>query len=452
MKSLSGIRIAFYTLGCKVNIYETELMEQAAAGEGAVLVPFSEPADFYIVNTCSVTNIADQKSRKMLHRAKKLNPEALVIATGCYSELHLKEDAAALGADFLMPNADKTQITEVLTELLQKEDRLQAAGKTKEEAPEETLPATLMHLTAHTRADIKVEDGCDSFCSYCIIPYARGRVRSRALPEILAEVRQLTEAGVREFVLAGIHVSSYGKDLATGETLTDLIEQVHAELHESRLRLSSLEPRIVTEDFARRTSALPKLCPHFHLSLQSGSARTLKRMNRHYTPEEYAESAALLRACFDDPALTTDVIAGFPGETDEDFEESLAFIRRIGFYELHVFPYSRRAGTPAAKMEDQVPDAVKKERAARLIALSEELKQAYIARQTGKNVELLTETIEDVDGTEYAVGYTREYVRAALPASCGLNRIIKAEAEKVLPGGILLLKAPESIEVTREKE
>ena len=452
MKRLSGRRIAFYTLGCKVNIYETELMEQAVVSEGAVLVPFSSPADFYIVNTCSVTNIADQKSRKMLHRAKKLNPEAKVIATGCYSELHLTEDAGMLGADLLMPNADKTRVTEVLAGLLTGEECTVPSGEMKEEAPEEDPSAMLRKLTAHTRADIKVEDGCDSFCTYCIIPYARGRVRSRALPEILEEVTQLEGAGVREFVLAGIHVSSYGKDLSSGETLPDLIEQVHAVLHESRLRLSSLEPRIVTEDFAKRTAALPKLCPHFHLSLQSGSARTLKRMNRHYTPEEYASSAALLRRYFDDPALTTDVIAGFPGETEEDFEESLAFIRRIGFYELHVFPYSRRQGTPAAKMEDQVPDAVKKERAARLIALSEELKEAYIARQIGKQVEILTETCEEIGGTRYAVGYTREYVRAALPEHCGLNRIIRAEAVGVLPGGILELKAPESIEVTREKE
>ena len=429
---LSGIRVAFYTLGCKVNIYETELMQQAVQEEGATIVPFSSPAQIYIVNTCSVTNIADQKSRKMLHRAKKLSPEATVIATGCYSELHLQKEAGTIGADVLMPNADKVRVTEVIAGILKLQEQ---------EKAEEKKDRSLHLLTAHTRADIKVEDGCDSFCTYCIIPYARGRVRSRSIADILREVRELEDRGVREFVLSGIHVSSYGKDLDTGETLADLVEAVHDTLHDARLRLSSLEPRIMSEDFVKRIARLPKLCPHFHLSLQSGARETLKRMNRHYTPEEYAGAAALLRKYFDDPALTTDVIAGFPGESEADFEESYAFVKKIGFYELHVFPYSKREGTPAAKMPDQVPDSLKKERTARLIALSKELQEAYIRRALDRPLELLTETEETAGGKRYAVGYTREYIRAAAPIEHGLNRFVTGIPEGSLPGGELKLRA-----------
>ncbi|MBQ6679969.1 MAG: tRNA (N(6)-L-threonylcarbamoyladenosine(37)-C(2))-methylthiotransferase MtaB [Lachnospiraceae bacterium] len=439
---LTGYRIAFYTLGCKVNIYETELMQQAVTEEGAEIVPFSSAADFYIVNTCSVTNIADQKSRKMLHRAKKQNPAATVIACGCYSELHLKDPAETIGADRIVANADKAKIADVIAGMIA-ENGLKKAEADEPAAAEKTAEKPVLHLlSAHTRADIKVEDGCDSFCTYCIIPYARGRVRSRAVQDIVSEVSALQAQGVKEFVLAGIHVSSYGKDLPGGETLADLIEAVHAVLQDARLRLSSLEPRIMTEDFVRRIAKLPKLCPHFHLSLQSGCASVLKRMNRHYTPAEYAEAAALLRRYFGDPALTTDVIAGFPGETEEEFEESYQFIRSIGFYELHVFPYSKRAGTPAARMEGQVPDNVKKERTAKLIALSRELSAAYLERQKTGLKEVLTETEEVIDGIPYACGYTREYLRAAVPKEAGLNRFVCGVPEAVLPSGILKLKRP----------
>ena len=419
--SLKNVKIAFHTLGCKVNIYETGVMEQDAAQHGAVLTPFTEKADVYVVNTCSVTNIADRKSRQMLHRAKALNPEAVVVAAGCYAETEDREKLLETGVDLILGNEEKKRIGAVLEAYLEKgvlpvnPDISAVRGYSPEK-----LPA----MTSRTRADVKVQDGCNQFCTYCIIPYARGRIRSKALSDAVREIADLAKTGVREIVLTGIHLSSYGKDFPEGKPdLLDLIRAVHEVEGIRRIRLGSLEPRIITEEFVSALAALPKFCPHFHLSLQSGSATVLKRMNRHYSPEEYAERVAFIRRHFAHPAITTDVIAGFPGETAEEFAETLDFVRRIGFYEMHVFQYSRRKGTPADRMPDQVKEPVKKERSEALIRLRDEMSKAYERSLLGESVELLTE--EKSDALGLAEGYTKEYVRAYVPASFGTNRILR---------------------------
>ncbi len=352
-------KAALHNLGCKVNAYETEAMQELLENSGYEIVPFHEKADVYIVNTCTVTNMADRKSRQMLHRARKMNPDAIVAACGCY--VQEKADEVADCVDLVIGNNRKKEIVRILEEYensrgtMHKE--LVDIGHTREYED--------MHLTKtaeHTRAYLKVQDGCNQFCSYCIIPYARGRVRSRAMDSVLSEVKSLADHGYQEVVLTGIHLSSYGID--TGESLLSLIQKVHGVEGIKRIRLGSLEPRIITEEFAASIAALPKMCPHFHLSLQSGCDETLKRMNRRYTSEEYFEKCQLLRKYFKEPALTTDVIVGFPGETQEEFEASRAFVDKVDFYETHVFKYSRREGTKAAAMKDQVPEQVKTERSA----------------------------------------------------------------------------------------
>ena len=424
--SLKNVKIAFYTLGCKVNLYETGVMENDVRSWEGEVVPFDGPADVYVVNTCSVTNMADRKSRQILHRAKKMNPEALVVAAGCYAETETAERLYETGVDLILGNEEKKRLGAVLDAYLAKGIRpvnpeigsVRAYGK-----------EAMTRLPFRTRADVKVQDGCNQFCAYCIIPYARGRIRSKALPEAVEEIRTLSESGVQEVVLTGIHLSSYGKDFPDGKPdLLDLIEAVHALPKVRRIRLGSLEPRIVTEEFAARLAALPKLCPHFHLSLQSGSDTVLRRMNRHYTAAEYAEKAALLRKCFRDPALTTDVIAGFPGETDAEFAETLDFVRKIGFYEMHVFQYSRRKGTVADRMPDQVPEETKKSRSEALIALGREMSEAYEARLSGHPVEVLTE--EKTEDGAFVSGYTKEYVRVLLPVSFGENAIVRGVFRK----------------------
>ena len=416
---LENICVAFHTLGCKVNIYETEVMEGLVKDAGARIVPFDSQADFYVVNTCSVTNIADRKSRQMLRRPKSICKDAVVIACGCYSEVEDAEKLYAIGVDIVMPNADKKNIVQVIENWLRTHGR-----KVQEEvegAPESTL--LLAALTEHTRADVKVQDGCNQFCTYCIIPYARGRIHSKPPEDVLQEIRALAKNGVKEVVLTGIHLSSYGKDLESGFGLTDLIEAVHALEGIERIRLGSLEPRIVTEDFAKTLASLPKICPHFHLSLQSGCEKTLKRMNRHYTPEEYEESCRLLRRYFNDPAITTDVIVGFPGETEEDFEISKDFIEKIGFYELHVFKYSRRKGTVADRMPDQIDEQTKNRRSSELIALADRMSDAFRKRYIGRQVEVLTEK-EAAPGLY--TGYTKEYIRMFVPAE-GPDQVIRCE-------------------------
>ena len=422
-------KAALHNLGCKVNAYETEAMQQLLEQAGYEIVPFEEKADVYIVNTCTVTNIADRKSRQMLHRAKKQNPEALVVAAGCYvqaAEAELKEDSAV---DLLIGNNRKKDLISILEayESGVQEDAVIDINHTKEY---EALSVT--QTAEHTRAYVKVQDGCNQFCSYCIIPYARGRVRSRPASEVCQEIASLARAGYQEVVLTGIHLSSYGLDLE-GESLLSLIQAVHQIDGIWRIRLGSLEPRIVTEKFAAALAGMEKFCPHFHLSLQSGCDATLSRMNRRYTAEEYERTCELLRRTFDQPALTTDVIVGFPGETEEEFEETLAFLKRIRLFETHVFKYSRRRGTRAAVMENQIPEQVKTERSRILMELDRENSEAYILEQRGRDVEILIEEKMVLNGTEYQVGHTKEYIRAAVIAEQDLtNRIVSARIENML--------------------
>lgn len=427
-----GKKAALHNLGCKVNAYETEAMQELLEQAGYEIVPFQEKADVYIINTCTVTNMADRKSRQMLHRARKMNPEAVVAACGCY--VQEKPDEAADCVDIVIGNNRKKEIVRILEEYENSRDGekkrpgeplkdLVDIGHTKEY---EEL--SLSRTAEHTRAYIKVQDGCNQFCSYCIIPYARGRVRSRSKDHVLEEVQALAGAGYQEVVLTGIHLSSYGID--NGEDLLSLILAVHEVEGIRRIRLGSLEPRIITEEFVRTISGLPKMCPHFHLSLQSGCTETLKRMNRRYTAEEYFEKCELLRKYFHEPALTTDVIVGFPGETQEEFEASRAFVEKVDFYETHVFKYSRREGTKAAVMPDQVPEPVKAERSAILLELSKKKQKAYEERLLGTTQEVLIEEEIERDGEIWQVGHTREYVKAGIKSRENLvNQLVPVEIE-----------------------
>lgn len=406
-------KAALHNLGCKVNAYETEAMQQLLEEAGYEIVPFQEKADVYVINTCSVTNIADRKSRQMLHRAKKMNPDAVVVAAGCYVQAageELKKDAAI---DVIIGNNRKKDLVPLLDEYFAgkhvEEDSLIDIGKTREY---EALH--INKIADHTRAFIKIQDGCNQFCSYCIIPYTRGRVRSRKPEEIMEEIKGLVDKGYREVVLTGIHLSSYGLDL-DGITLLDLMVKIDKIQGLERLRLGSLEPRIVTEEFTRTLASLRTICPHFHLSLQSGCDATLKRMNRRYTTEEYEKGCQILRKYFDRPAITTDVIVGFPQETEEEFAKTIEFLKRIHFYEMHVFKYSRRAGTRAADMPGQLTENQKDQRSDVLLKLDQEMSLEYRKSFLGEEKEVLMEEKIVIDGTEYLVGHTREYVKAAIP-------------------------------------
>ena len=368
-------KVALHNLGCKVNAYELEAMEQMLREAGYEIVPFAPGADVYIINTCTVTNIADRKSRQMLHRARKLNPDAIVIAAGCYVQAQKDQEKIDQAIDIVLGNNRKQDLLFIL------ENYEKGRGQERElldlEKPVEYESLKLSSTGEHTRAYLKVQDGCNQFCSYCIIPYVRGRVRSRKKEEVLEEVRRLVDKGYQEFVLTGIHLSSYGSDLEEEGGLLELIAQVHQVDGVKRIRLGSLEPRIITREFAQALGAMEKICPHFHLSLQSGCNATLKRMNRRYTREEYLESCRLLREAFENPAITTDVIVGFPMETQEEFSESKALIEEVDFYETHIFKYSRRKGTRADRMEGQVPEEIKTRRSHELIELGEEHKRKY---------------------------------------------------------------------------
>ena len=406
-------KAALHNLGCKVNAYETEAMQQLLEEAGYEIVPFQEKADVYVINTCSVTNIADRKSRQMLHRAKKMNPAAVVVAAGCYVQAageELKKDAAI---DVIIGNNRKKDLVPLLDEYFAgkhvEEDSLIDIGKTREY---EALH--INKIADHTRAFIKIQDGCNQFCSYCIIPYTRGRVRSRKPEEIMEEIKGLVDRGYQEVVLTGIHLSSYGLDL-DGITLLDLMVKIDKIQGLERLRLGSLEPRIVTEEFTRTLAGLRTICPHFHLSLQSGCDATLKRMNRRYTTEEYEKGCQILRKYFDRPAITTDVIVGFPQETEEEFAQTVEFLKRIHFYEMHVFKYSRRAGTRAADMPGQLTENQKGQRSDVLLKLDQEMSLEYRKSFLGEEKEVLMEEKIVIDGTEYLVGHTREYVKAAIP-------------------------------------
>ena len=436
-------RAALHNLGCKVNSYETEAMQQLLEAAGYEIVDFEDQADVYIVNTCSVTNVADKKSRQMLHRAKTRNPDAVVVATGCYVQAageKLKEDTSI---DLVIGNNKKAELIPLLDEYF--------AGK---EAADSVIDISAVHdyenlhiekQADHTRAFIKVQDGCNQFCSYCIIPYTRGRVRSRRPEEVEQEVRVMAKKGYREIVLTGIHLTSYGVDFA-GENIDflSLIRRLHPIEGIERIRFGSLEPRVITEEFAKGLAGLEKICPHFHLSLQSGCDETLKRMNRHYTCEDYAARCDILRKYFPNPAITTDVIVGFPGETEEEFAVTEEFLKRVHFYEMHVFKYSRRAGTRADRMPDQVPEPVKTARSAKLLKLEKEMSREYRASFLGKETEVLLEEPVVIGGRTYMVGHTKEYVKAAVPLDgnrpeIGKNHFISGRLEDFLTDEIIYL-------------
>ena len=452
------LKAALHNLGCKVNAYETEAMEQQLKERGYEIVPFDEKADVYIINTCSVTNIADRKSRQMLHRAKKLNPESVVVAAGCYVQVaseELKKDASV---DIVIGNNKKAELADILDEYL---------GNVHEKEEAEVFVTDLSHGSDYearhleqpsdqTRAFIKVQDGCNQFCSYCIIPFARGRVRSRSREDVVREITGLVAQGYKEAVLTGIHLSSYGIEHMEGNPVSQgdwnhrellaLIREVHEISGLERIRLGSLEPRIITEEFAKSLAELPKFCPHFHLSLQSGCDSVLQRMNRHYTTEDYLRRCEILRKHFKRPAITTDVIVGFPGETKEEFDITEKYLEKVHFYEMHVFKYSRRAGTKAAAMTDQIPEQEKGVRSDRLLALEQKMSEEFRKGFLGEKVSVLFEEMITADGKEYLVGHTPEYVKAALPkeecekmhAASGV--ILEAQAKEFLTSDILLLK------------
>ena len=431
-------KVAFHTLGCKVNTYETDAMEQMLLSHGYEIVSFENQADIYIINTCSVTNMADRKSRQMLHKAKKKNPNAVVVAAGCYVQAAPKEVLADAGVDLVIGNNRKQDLVQILEDYF-KEHREEAVIDINKEQEYEELE--LDFVSDHTRAYIKVQDGCNQFCSYCIIPYTRGRVRSRAKQDVISEIKRIAKNGTKEVVLTGIHLSSYGKDLKNGTDLLDLIKAVHEVDGIQRIRLGSLEPRIITLEFAQELRRLDKFCPHFHLSLQSGCEATLKRMNRHYTPEEYYEKCELLREVFEHPAITTDVIVGFPGETEEEFEETYRFLEKVNFYEMHVFKYSKRKGTRAAEMENQVPEPIKTKRSNILLELTRECSKRYRSFWIGREVNVLLEEKIVLDGEVYTVGHTKEFVKAAVKGEFSSNTFITGKINGFLNEEIVNLLA-----------
>ena len=431
-------KAALHNLGCKVNSYETEAMQQLLEAAGYQIVDFEEKADVYIINTCSVTNVADKKSRQMLHRAKAKNPEALVVAAGCYAQAAGEKLLDDTAIDLVIGNNKKAELVQLLEERL--------AGREPQDAVIDISAAQeyeALHIERqadHTRAFIKVQDGCNQFCSYCIIPYTRGRVRSRRPEDVEEEVRTLAEKGYQEIVLTGIHLSSYGTDFKEEpQDLLELTKRLHQIPGVKRIRFGSLEPRLITEEFVRELSAMEKICPHFHLSLQSGCDATLKRMNRHYTCEDYLYRCGIFRNSFRDPDIPPDVIVGFPGETDEEFAETKKFLETVHFYEMHVFKYSRRAGTRADRMPDQVPEPVKTKRSAELLALEKEMSKAYRASFLGRETEVLMEEPVEIGGARYMVGHTKEYVKAAVPEAGGKNCFVRGVLKEFLTDEIIYL-------------
>ena len=441
-----GNRVALHNLGCKVNAYEIEAMQQLLEEAGYEIVPFEPGADIYVINTCTVTNIADRKSRQMLHKAKKMNPEAIVVATGCYVQTggdKLEKDEAI---DLVLGNNQKINIVEALAEYAENKPG-HGSHVIKINQTKEYEDLSIDHTAEHVRAYIKVQDGCNQFCTYCIIPYARGRVRSRNIESVLKEVRSLAEKGYKEVVLTGIHLSSYGVDFPEEkkETLLSLIRAVHEIEGIQRIRLGSLEPGIVTREFAEGIAALPKVCPHFHLSLQSGCDDTLERMNRRYRSGEYRERCELLREVYGNPALTTDVIVGFPQESEEEFQKSYDFVDGIHFYETHIFKYSRRQGTKAAAMDGQLTEAEKSFRSEKMIELHHRHAGDYEKSMLGKNLEVLIEEEYTKDGRTWYLGHSREYIKTAVPKSeaYGVNDIVIVKAEGFLEEHIMTGEAVE---------
>lgn len=432
-------KAALHNLGCKVNAYETEAMQHLLEEAGYEIVPFTQKADVYVINTCSVTNMADRKSRQMLHKAKKNNPDSIVVAAGCYVQTSEKEVLNDLSVDIVIGNDRKHDLVRLLEEysLDSVNDTVDDINDGKHDFEELFIDQT----KEHTRAFIKVQDGCNQFCSYCIIPYARGRVRSRRFENVIAEVERLAANGFKEVVLTGIHLSSYGVDFEEATGLLELIQAVNAVKGIERIRLGSLEPKIVTEHFASELSKLDKICPHFHLSLQSGCDATLKRMNRKYTTKEYERGCELLRKYFVHPAITTDVIVGFPGETEEEFEQIKAYLEHIHFYEMHIFKYSKRKGTRAAVMPDQIDEQIKAARSEKLIALGHDMSKEFRKFYIGKNEEVLFEEKAVIGDKEYFVGYTKEYVKVAKKTDENLeNQIVSGRISGMLTDEILLFE------------
>ena len=418
------MRIAIYTLGCKVNQYETQAMEQELTRRGHEIVPFDDAADAYIVNTCSVTAVSDKKSRQMIRRCRKLNEHAVVAACGCYVQTH-SDEAAGLGLDLIAGTGDRMAFLDLLEQAAREKEPLTLLDDALRRRAFEVLPAGGM--AERTRAMLKVEDGCVNFCTYCIIPYARGPVRSLPKAEAVAQTRRLREEGYRELVITGIEISGWGHDLKNGETLIDLLEAVSEAAGDMRLRLGSLEPRTITEDFCRRAARLANLCPHFHLSMQSGCDDTLRRMNRKYDTARFYESVSLLRRYFDRPAVTTDLITGFPGETEEEFAQTLAFIEKCDFAAMHIFPYSVRPGTKAAAMPDQCTAAVKEQRAARAAETAERMKQAYLRGCVGQTYPVLFE--QEKNGLY--VGHAPNYCQVGVRGEDLHNKVLDVKIEEV---------------------
>lgn len=450
-------KVAFHTLGCKVNAYETEAMQQLMVNAGYNVVDFNQKADIYIVNTCSVTNMADRKSRQMLHKAKRENPDAVVVAAGCYAQAsaekirddenidiivgnNLKKDIVRIIGDYF---SDKNVYSETIPAYMintkeKKKDYIIDINKTKEF---ENL--NISQSDEHTRAFIKIQDGCNQFCTYCIIPFTRGRVRSRKAEDILEEIKKMTLNGYKEIVLTGIHLSSYGVDLKDEEinSLLKITKAISEVENIERIRLSSLEPRIITEEFLQGLKEIPQFCPHFHLSLQSGCDETLKRMNRRYDLEQYREGVRLIREYFDNPAITTDVIVGFPGETKEEFLQTYDFLKEIGFYEMHIFPYSLREGTKAALMKDKLTRKDKSKRAGILAVLEENMSYNFRKLNIGRSVEVIIEDKIEINNKEYMSGYTKEYIRVAIEDTNLKRRsVVKGIIKDFLTKDILLLE------------
>lgn len=436
-------KVAFHTLGCKVNIYETEAMQELMQKAGYSIVDFDDKADIYVVNTCSVTNMADRKSRQMLHKAKKDNPDAVIVAVGCYVQAAAKSIKQDEKIDIIIGNNMKNKIADIINDYYEHQDpnTVDISGDFVLDISKikEYEEFRVLKHKEHTRAFIKIQDGCNQFCSYCIIPYTRGRVRSRSIEEIEKEVRDLVNVGYKEVILTGIHISSYGLDFEDRIQLIELVEKVAAIEGVKRLRISSLEPRIITEEFVERLAKLDNFCPHFHLSLQSGSDNTLKAMSRRYDASEFKEGVRLIRKYFDMPALTTDIIAGFPGETEDDFRESLEYIRDIGFFELHVFPYSKREGTKAALMKETLSNKDKTRRVNLLLSMQEPIRRKFLEEKIGKEVEVLIESEFEHENKRYVLGHSKEYIKVALPyIEKARNMIIPAKLISFIKDDIIL--------------
>lgn len=421
------MRAGFLSLGCKVNYYETEKMKQQFVQAGYTVVAFEEAADVYIINTCTVTNIADRKSRKMLHRARRKNAAGIVVAVGCYADSAAQRGERDSSVDLFVSNQDKEHIVE-LVEAYLKRDRAETVSVLQENREKGTVTGEQGALSGeaaaqgHTRAYVKVQSGCNQYCTYCIIPYVRGELTSRPENEVVAEVEKLAAKGIHEVVITGIHLSSYGVDRSgeknflalEGKPLLSLLQAVAAVRGIERVRLGSLEPRIITEEFARELSQISEICPHFHLSLQSGCDAILRRMNRHYTTQEYLQGLAILRRYFQKPAITTDIIVGFPGETEEEFEETCAFLKKAAFAQVHVFKYSRRQGTMADAMENQLSEGTKGERSDRLLALEKECRMDYQKQFMDKETAVLFEEVTQIGNGQYLTGYNERYVRVVV--------------------------------------